>query len=88
MYAVKRRSTTSQRLNAAMQGEVVEVRAIVFDLIRKECDRMGIRVGVRILLREGTPVHLYLDRVDGTCAVLRREWAQFIQVEPVASFSG
>jgi hypothetical protein len=88
MEPVKGLPTAARRLSAAMRGEVLEVQAILFDLIRQECARVGIREGIRILLREDTPMHLYLDRADGGSAVLRREWGQFIQVEPVASLSG
>jgi hypothetical protein len=88
MSPLNRRRTNAHRLSAAQRGEVLEVQVILFDLIRRECERVGIREGLRIVLREDTPGHLYLARADGGIAVLRREWGQFIQVEPVASPPG
>jgi DNA-binding CsgD family transcriptional regulator len=70
----ERRTTTVRRLSAAVEGDVLVIRSIPFGLIRQECMRLGIQNGARVLLREDTPAHLYLERSDGGTAVLRREW--------------
>jgi hypothetical protein len=85
MEATEARFAAARRLSAALVGETLEVRAVLFGLLRRECERLGVVEGVRLVVQEDTTTHLYLARADGGIVMLKREWGQFIQVEPVTA---
>jgi hypothetical protein len=64
-------------------GQSVVIRQILFDGLRSDCERVGVREGQAFRLDEGTHSHLLLETRDGRTAKVRREWARFIEVESV-----
>jgi len=71
-------------LHDAGTGQEVVVRRILFDTLRAECARLGVRAGgtIRVERRSGSQLAVALP---GACTVLLgSDWARFIEVEPPA----
>jgi hypothetical protein len=60
---------------------------ILFEEVRRECARLGLREGQTIRARESTDLHILLEFSDGWTATLARRWARFIEVEVEAGGS-
>jgi len=67
-------------LAAADAGEVVEIRRILFGVLRALCGELGIREGDAVRCRAATPGHLLLETPGGRTVTLERDWARFVQV--------
>jgi hypothetical protein len=70
-------------LDDSMVGQAVVVRQIHFEGLRSDCEQVGVREGQAFRLSKGTGSHLLLEARDGRTAKLRREYARFIEVEPL-----
>ena len=63
-------------------GREVVIRHILFEVLREECARRGIRAGeaVRVLARERSDVALAVQ--EGRTVRLPRKWGEFIEACP------
>jgi hypothetical protein len=56
------------------------IRRILFDQLRRDCARIGLREGERVRCRRSLPATLLLETETQTSVVLPRDWARFIAV--------
>ena len=68
-------------LDGAAVGPTVTVRRILFEGLRLECARAGIREGTPLRLAMETGSHLLVELPGAVTAVIRRDWARFIEVQ-------
>jgi Fe2+ transport system protein FeoA len=66
-------------------GEKVRIRTILFDLLRHECEAIGLGVGQLVHVRNRSAAELQVELSQGRAVALRRQWAPFIEVEPSLS---
>jgi FeoA-like protein len=66
-------------------GDRVRIRTILFDLLRHECEVVGVRVGQLVHVRRRSDEDLHVELSQGGAVALRRQWAPFIEVEPSPS---
>jgi hypothetical protein len=76
---------SARSLAATATGEAVEIRRILFDVLRILCADLGVREGDVVRCRADTPSHLLLETASGRTVTLERDWARFIQVSPPSS---
>lgn len=74
-------STSTFSLLDATPGQAVAVRTILFDLLREECARLGLRPGQTIRVGERTDSHVAVAVPGESTVHLRREWVRFIEVD-------
>jgi len=74
-------SHSPRSLAAVDTGEIVEIRRILFDVLRGLCADLGVREGDVVRCRANTPSHLLLETAAGRTVALERDWARFIQID-------
>lgn len=72
-------------LATARPGRTYEVKGLLFSLVRQRCHRRGLHEGDEIacIENQGAHRHVVVRRPDGQLAELEREYAWFVQVEPL-----
>ena len=73
----------SASLQDVSTRQEVCIRNILFDLVRHECARLGLRVGHRVRVRRRAAQALVIDLPGGRTVALKPECARFVEVEPV-----
>jgi hypothetical protein len=76
-------ATTS--LATARAGQYLCIRRILFDQLRRDCERIGLHEGERIHCRRSLPATLLLETETHRSVVVPRDWARFISVADVDS---
>ena len=74
----------AESLAVARPGGRYRVTEIVYSLVRDRCEELGIRRGDELRCLEMQRWTLQLELTDGRGVLLERDYAWFIQVEPVA----
>jgi hypothetical protein len=69
-------------------GDVVEVRAILFDSLRAQCSALGYAEGTVVRCRSAGRASLLLVTPDGRTVPVDRDAARFIQVSRVNGAAG
>ncbi len=69
----------------ARPGQTYAVKRLLFSLVRERCHREGLHEGDQIACLENRGIHrhLVMRRLDGETLELEREYAWFVQVEPL-----
>lgn len=70
-------------LAATDTGEVVQVRHILFGILRDLCSGLGIREGDILRCRTATANHLVLETPAGRRVTFQRDWARYVQVTAI-----
>lgn len=65
----------------------MEIRRILFDVLRDLCADLGVQEGDVVRCRANTPSHLLLETAGGRTVALEQDWARFIQIRSVAAES-
>jgi hypothetical protein len=76
-------TAANHALDDSLVGHAIVVRQVHFEGLRSDCERVGVREGQVFRLNAGNASHLLLESRDGRTAKLRREYARFIEVEPL-----
>ncbi|HWV56546.1 MAG TPA: hypothetical protein VNZ57_03660 [Longimicrobiales bacterium] len=74
-------SRSPRSLAAVDTGDIVEIRRILFDVLRGLCADLGVREGDVVRCRANTASHLLLETAGGRTVTLERDWARFIQID-------
>jgi hypothetical protein len=69
-------------------GDVVEIRAILFDSLRAQCSGLGYAEGTVVRCRAAGRASLLLVTPDGRTVFVDRDAARFIQVSRIDGASG
>ncbi|MQA92743.1 MAG: hypothetical protein GEU90_21395 [Gemmatimonas sp.] len=72
-----------QTLGDAPVGKAARIRYIFFEGLRAECERLGLREGLLVQLRERTDSAVVVGCAEGRSILLDRSSARFIAVEPM-----
>ena len=73
----------AESLAVARPGMRYRVTEIIYSLVRDRCEELGINRGDEISCLELHGRALELERTDGRRVVLERDYAWFVQVDPV-----
>jgi hypothetical protein len=76
---------SARSLAAIDTGEAVEIRRILFDVLRGLCADLGVQEGDVVRCRANTSSHLLLETPTGRTVALERDWARFVQVDSATS---
>ena len=64
----------------AEDGEQVELGTVVFEVIRRVCDTIGVHSGDVLYCERRTPQAVVLRRDNGQCIEVDRVYAAFIEI--------
>ena len=67
----------------ATPGELVKVEIILFDALRARCAELGIAAGDTLRCRSINHSLMTFETSRGRTVALEREWARFIQIDPI-----
>jgi hypothetical protein len=70
----------TQSLAATKTGDVVEIRRILFEALRRHCSDLGVHEGDTVRCRSGSASQIMLETNLGRVVAIERDWARFIQV--------
>lgn len=80
-----RARAAASSLAAARAGEKIAIRRILFDELRALCADLDLHEGDVVRCRTGASSRMSLETAGGRVVLLERDWARFIQVDPLSA---
>lgn len=77
--------TQPRTLATLLPGETARILSFTYGALRGLCSDLGIQAGELVRCRAGTGGVLVLDIANGHTVSLARDWARFIELEPLAT---